>query len=885
MDFLNRVAAHIADLNRQEAFKDREITLILPTKRSHLFFRKAWAAQQKAVSWVPETTTFDRWISRLSGLEFMDPMEQLLFLHQAFNEVSSGDPVSVDTFAPWGSQLCRDFEEIERYMVNRDDVFASMSDIEKLNQWMRESANDDAEIPERYLQLWSRVGAVYKRYRALASEAGKSTQGLAFRDVAERVAEYAEGLERQGRYVIFAGFNAVSRSEAMIIQGLMERGLGDALWDFDQAFTQHPTSDAGLFIRSISNWPVYRNRPLAFRTDDMNSSPKKVHLHQVGGKLEQAFLLPDILSNVSIDERTAVVLADEKILPHVLMHLPDDHPVNVTMGYPVMTGPVAEFFVLWLQFWLHPKRMSKRKDLLAHPIIHNYFSESEWADVLKWLEPAPDGGTAEGWMRAALHAMSELRIKMESLEAPTIELEMLYGLWKILNRLQTLLSSFPQLSTNPRVFQKFLLQMLQGERLDFLGEPLEGIQVMGLLETRALDFDRVILLSANEGTLPKGRQYDSSLPFDIKKHYGLPTFLERDAVFAYHFYRLISRASEVHLLYSDVTQKNGERSRFIQQLELDYRKNPHYQFATHTYPKLAQLEHNPAPTYTADPWALQQLELWSKKISASSLKKYLKDPREFYIDYVLHAREPRETREEMGHDVFGNIVHDALKSLYGPAKGQVLSREIIEQELRPRIDECLQVEFKKHFKPASELRGYNFLRYQLAEFRLHQALQADLAEIEAGKKLEILELEEEFSCEFHLSDGRKVVLSGTIDRVDRVDDQLRIMDYKTGNAAIKHPKNLLESGFKDHENYLQVGIYLNLYLAQNPHVEFPVHTRILSFKKYDERSSSIIEMTREHFDEFNQALRDLIEEILDAETAFNPPKSNQYSLLKDVPTT
>jgi len=885
MDFLNRVAAHIADLNRQEAFKDREITLVLPTKRAHLFFRNAWVQQNQSVSWVPETTTFDRWISGLTGFGFMDAMEQLLYLHRAYNEEFAGEAVSIDAFAPWGSQLGRDFEEMERYMVHRGDVFESMRDIERLNQWMRESANDNPEIPERYLQLWGRVAAVYERYRSLTEKAGKRTQGLAFREVAERVAEFAEGLERRGEYVIFAGFNAVSRSEATIIQGLMERGLGDALWDFDRALTQHPTSDAGLFIRSILKWPVYGNRPLNFQTDDMNTSSKKIHLHEAGGKLEQAHLLPRILSSISANERTAIVLADEKILPHVLMHLPDEHPVNVTMGYPIMTGPVAEFFVLWLQFWVESGRLSKRSDLLAHPLIQRNFVESEMEAIEKLLQPKGDGDRINGWMQAAFSMTSELRIKMETVEAADLDLEMLYGLWKSLNRVQTLLQDFPDLQTNPRVFQKFFIQMLQGERLDFHGEPLEGIQVMGLLETRALDFDKVILLSANEGILPRGRQYDSSLPFDIKKHYGLPTFLERDAVFAYHFYRLISRASEVHLVYSDVTQKNGERSRFIQQLELDYKKNPRYQFITHTYPALAHLIGYEALAYRANPWAEQQLEQWSKKISASSLKKYLKDPREFYIDYVLNAKERRVTGDEMGHDVFGNIVHAALKSLYGPARGQVLSRELIQEQLRPRIDECLQTEFAKQFKPVSELRGYNFLRYQLAEFRLNQALQADLAEIESGIKLEILDLEEGFTCEFELSDGRKVGLAGTIDRVDRVDGQLRIMDYKTGNASIKHPNNLLESGFKDHENYLQVGIYLNLYLAQNPHVEFPVHTRILSFKKYDERSSSIIEMTREQFDEFNRALRATIEEILDAETAFEPPKIYKYSVLKDIPTT
>lgn len=875
MDFLDLVASYLS----KEIPKTKEITLILPTKRAGLFFRKAWASQLDGPAWVPETTTFDRWIANLTGASYMDGTEQLLYLHEAYNQVFAHAPTTIDSFSGWGSQLCRDFEEMERYLLDRDAVFGSMSDIEQLNRWMKESKGQDDTLPRNYLAMWSRVAEVYSRYRSRTQNLGKTTQGLAFRMAAEQINAYMEQINRKNQFIVFAGFNAVSASETKIIQTLIDHQLGVALWDFDESLTNHPESDAGVFVRKILKWPCYRRTPISFRPNSMNEVHKNIHIHEAMGELEQAYLLPEILENTPRTERTAIVLADEKILPNVLLHLPEEETINVTMGYPMMLGSASEFYMMWLHTWLRGGGTYVHSNLLEHPFIKKMTKQGKKEDWEPLIRPKNGETGITGWLTAVRAFTSAARQRMEGDPAFSLDLEMLYGLWKSTNRISDLLERFPHLNESPKIFAKFFRQMIQGEKLDFHGEPLEGLQVMGVLETRALDFDHIIMLSVNEGVIPRGRQLDSSLPFDVKKHYQLPTFLERDAVFAYHFYRLLSRAKTIHLIHSAVGPTGNERSRFIQQLELDYGKHPHINLKKHHHARRAHIRKLAPLEHTKHPWVMERLHQWSKGISASALKSYLNDPQQFYFEKVLDANKPRVKSEDIDPATLGTIVHETLEDLYKDIS-EVITEDLLLNVIKPRAKEVLDNRFTTNHWPPESLRGKNFLQYNLAEFRVSQAINYDLQTVRAGNKLEILDCEAKLNIPFTLSSGEEVWLKGTIDRVDRINGALRIMDYKTGSAKISKPKDLIQNGFGKNGHYLQVGVYTLLYMGAHTGVSLPIDVQILSFKNIDAKNTRRIE--RDEYEDFRQALQNLIEEIMNPNIPFTPakPQDVKYPFLE-----
>lgn len=785
----------------------------------------------------------------LSGYTKID-RTTLLFKFYEVYKATFGDAQPLEQFATWAPTFLSDVNELDLNLIEADAIFHDLTSIERIRRW-NPSGESPTEFQERHLKFVESFMPLYVELRSSLESEGLAYQGMAFRKVADDVAAVVANSAYER--VWFAGFNALTASEELVIQHWKQEGNARVFWDVDRYFADDANHEAGHYFRKYrsGNGLLKLDADSEWISDALASEEKEVNVVAVQRSMAQvqvaATLVAERLksSEDGVLSHTAIVLNDEKLLLPLLHALPTElKGVNITMGYGLQHSQAAIFvdrlFVLYAraaqdrgQFY-HAHVLA----LLADPFFlmlngrgtdtlrQHIIKERKIHVELASLQDLNAGNavfnesmcSVQGFLRGMLELLRAARTDSEQL-ADSIEAEFAFQLEKLVVRLSDLVAEFNAIDTL-KTLHVFWRQLVRNVQLDFVGEPLIGLQIMGMLETRNLDFEEVIMLGVNEGLLPSSSHSPSYFTFDVRRSYGLACQNERDAVTAYHFYRLMMRAKKMHLIFDQDTDQlgGGEVSRYVQQLKTECPKNIRIR-------ELSMAQEIPKGVFAAPisiPKAGMEyqrvLEHAQKGLSPSALNTFRGCSLKYYFSYVAGFREQEEMMEEVDHATLGTAIHATLEALYLP----YLNREVTEDNLKQMQDSAKMVLEEKFRKELTfdVLEGRNLLAFEVALSYVNRTLQHDTETATQHGYIIPMMLEQKLAGELSFGTDDEPLLvrfTGSADRVDQLPDgTVRLIDYKTGSFKKKWELGGLEDledSKTDHS--FQLLLYAMMYSQQH----------------------------------------------------------------------
>ena len=787
-----------------------QLTIILPSKRAGGFLLNHLKNQALHTSFAPKIISIETFIETVSDLNIIDPTALLFKSYETYLTLDSiPEKESFDTYSSWATSLLGDFNEIDRYLLDTHSFFNYLNDIQDLNHWyLRE---DKTPLIEKYLAFWNSLQEFYKTLKDTLLKDHQGYQGLVYRKAAEDISHYMEA--NKATKHVFIGFNALNTAEQHILQELLELDHNEVIWDTDSYFFEDATHSASLFLRDYkNNWKYYQKNSFTSVASNF-IKPKAFSFVGVQKNIGQVKYVGNLLATYTKEQlaHTAIVLADENLLLPLLHSLPENvDQVNITMGVALKTMPFATFFEILFSVKAKPAGSYYYKDvqsILSHPFISNTMasagamlaqikkenithstqeyllsiSDPKDHEILKLLfqDWAQDSGMAISCCNTLLQRASSRNLS-------AIEEVSVSHLQEVFLKIAALNDSYTYLTTLKTV-QLLYRELIANTTLDFKGEAYQGLQIMGVLESRVLDFKNIIMTSVNEGTLPSGKSNASFITYDLKKQYNLPSFSEKDAIYTYHFTHLLQRVETATLLYNTHTEglNTGEKSRFLLQLEVA--KQPNHTI-THTTvsPKITMGQKTLA-RIEKTPKILERLqEIASGSFSPSSLTSYIRNPIDFYFQKVLRIKEHQEVEETVAASTLGTIVHDTLEVLYTPFVSKVLSVGNLES-IYPKIAAQVTTQFIKSFKGGDFSTGKNLLIFEVAKKYVSNFIDFEIKEVNAGNKIIIKALEaKDLFIDLEVPGlNFPVRVGGKVDRIDHYNGDLRIIDYKTGKVEQK----------------------------------------------------------------------------------------------------
>ena len=793
-----------------------DLILILPSKRAGTILRTTLANTADKTIFSPRIYSIEGFVEQISNLHTASNMEQLFTLYKAYSSMEYGEKDNFYTFSKWGQTLLQDFNEIDRYLVDTKDIFSYLANIQEINHWALQK--DKSEIITNYIKFWNNLEPLYKTFNDLLKAQKLGHQGLIYRTACEQLKDYISNNKNNTH--IFIGFNALNTAESYIIQEILAKTKADIFWDGDTYFVEDPIHDAGYFIRQhLNTWPWLKGKALK-GVESNYLSQKNIKIIGAPKNVSQAKYVGNLLlqlkkEDTNILKNTAIVLGDETMLNPLLNSVPSElDTVNITMGYPLKSTPLASLFSQYLS--IHIKKDSQGwyfqqvLDFLSHPYVQILCTEnqqnratriSEAIRTKNWAFITSDNLRSLGEGNEDLlsllffgeevpgnvflnkcHQIIQILRERFAMSKDSLGLEYLYKFYSLFNQLQDMVEQYSFVN-DLKSLESLYLEIVRNETLDFQGEPLEGLQIMGMLESRVLDFETVILTSVNEGILPSGKSNNSFIPFDLKKYYKLPTYKEKDAVYTYHFYRLLQRAKNIYLLYNtepDVLE-GGEKSRLLTQLLTDENKLADITeiiAAPEITPSIKVLQ-----TIAKDEGLMEMIRAHAEKgFSPTSLSNYIRNPIDFYKRNLLGIDDIMEVEETVANNTFGTIVHDTLEDIYKPYLNTYLEVSMLEamkKNIRPHVIG----HFAKSFADGDISRGKNLIAYNVVVRYVENFIKLELAEVEKHQ-IRILGVEEKLRMDINVPGlNFPVVLKGKLDRIDEKDGVIRIIDYKTGNVT------------------------------------------------------------------------------------------------------
>ncbi|MEW6467353.1 MAG: PD-(D/E)XK nuclease family protein [Bacteroidota bacterium] len=920
--FLGKTARHIYAKHQDDLGL---ICIVLPNRRAGLFLKKHFSALIAKPVWSPDIYSIEDFIEKLSGMRKADPIALLFELYGVYRETMKDKAETFDEFARWGQILLQDYSEIDRCLADAEQLFGNLGNIKEVEHW---SLAGDAltDFQRSYLQFFTSLGTLYTHLNERLREKNLAYQGMAYRAVAGSLAGSSSALP--WKKIFFAGFNALSAAEEKIFSFLVQSGQAEVLWDTDAYYLDDHRQEAGKFLRlAIPRLKKDPKQELLWKENLLSTDNKRITIIGAPRNVAQAKTAGAIVQELAgSPSSTAIVLADEKLLFPVLHSLPADlQYVNVTMGYPLRSTPPAALVDIVFGMQETARKFSRgrkgelrfyHKDLLrllAHPYIRamlsgsglgyrlssqivsrNYvfasradlekFAEEGQKADLEKLRPLLDPWSGVPDALRCLEALAELlrTVFLQEEEKRSLEAEYIFGFSKIFKRLASLNSDYGYI-TDTRTLHALLRQIISSTTLPFYGEPLSGLQVMGVLETRTLDFENLVILSVNEDVIPTGKTQHTFIPYDLKKAFGLPTYSDKDAVFAYHFYRLLQRAKNIYLLYNTEADGlgNGEKSRYIAQLQYELpRVNPNVVIEEQfLQPEDMRLEKGEIRIEKSQEVLEKLYENAEQGFSPSALNIFKSCSLHYYFRYVAGLHEQDEVEETIGADTLGTVVHRVLEELYAPYRKRALGTEDI-RKMKEAAPALAEKYFSELFSDGELRFGKNLLTLKVAVRFLLNFLDAEIKFVsereKAGEKLIIEELEYPLGCSLDVK-GRKINLSGHADRIDRVGSLLRIVDYKTGRAEDK------ELRFDDWEAIVtetrlnksfQLMTYAYMYaMGRSGRAETAVSSGIISFRELSAGLKTVKAagsdlLDSEKLDQFGKQLAALLEKLIDEKQPF-----------------
>lgn len=854
----------IVDLQKRE-LNISQLTFILPSKRAGTFLKHTLSEQISETMFAPEIIAVEEFVENISDINFCTNTEALFEFYKVYSNITPKEQTEpFDTFSKWGQMLLQDFNEIDRYLITTDQIFEYLKAIKDINHWSL--ADEQTDYIKNYISFWHRLKSYYNDLKAELLSKRKGYQGLVYREAVDALEHYIES--NRTKKHIFLGFNALNKAEEIIIQELLQQDLALIYWDIDATFINNPIHDAGLFTRQHkSNWPYFKNQPFNWITNHYTSE-KNIQCIGISKNVGQVKYIGELLEELHNNQKslqnTAVILGDETLLMPLINSIPEKiNAVNITMGLPLKSVPLAALFEELFKIHKTHTTQFYHKDvvsIMSHQFIKPLFDDgfTNYADII--ATHLQDTNSVIMTVDKLKHLLSSKAFLIDLLfttwqnpnqaiescfkliqtikkqfdlnkDKNSLGLEYLYRFNEIFNELQSLNATYNHIDSI-KTLHGLYKELLKSETLDFKGEPLKGLQIMGMLESRVLDFETVIISSVNEGILPAGKSMNSFIPFDVKLENGLPTYKEKDAVYTYHFYRLLQRAKSVYIIYNtepDVLN-GGEKSRFITQLEIENIHHIHHETVT---PKVPSITNAPKVVKKTNTVLNRIKEIADKGFSPSSLTNYIRNPIDFYYEKILKIASFDEVEETVAANTLGTVIHQTLEDFYTPLIHQVLTKVHLEQMLA-NIDIAVAQHFKSLYKEGDMSKGKNLIIFEITKRYVHNYIKKELECVEAGDQIKIIALEKEVNATLHIPElDFPVRLKGTVDRIDECNGTLRIIDYKTGKV-IQSKVEIVnwEDITTDYDKYsksFQVLAYAYMLNAETPFTT-PVEAGIISFK-------------------------------------------------------
>lgn len=935
--FLKLVAA---DLYKHTEGNLAHTAVVFPNKRAGLFFNEYLAQESDSPIWSPAYVSISELFRSLSPWEVGDPVKLVCELYKIFRRETQRTE-TLDDFYFWGEMLISDFDDADKNRVDTDKLFSNLQDLrnimddytfiddeqeEAIRQFFQNfSIERRTALKERFISLWNVLGNIYKGFRESLASQNIAYEGMMYRHVIEHLDVDKLPYEKY----IFVGFNVLNKVEHTLFTQLKDAGKAVFYWDYDEFYMkenrQAVTHEAGEFIRrNLRDFPS----PLSGELFKNLSKPKEVHYIASSTENAQARYLPQwIRNNLTTPEKeTAVVLCNEALLQPVLHSLPAEvKHVNITMGFPLSQTPVYSFLIALLELHTHGFNFKSGRytfqsvvTLLKHPYTRQLTGQAELLEKEltrnNRFYPLPgELGKDEfltrlftplsGNLNLCIRLSETLQQVASIYQANTsgtedtdafnqLYRESLFKAYTTINRFRTLIEE-DELTVQSETFRRLLVKVLSATNIPFHGEPAIGMQVMGVLETRNLDFRHLVLLSVNEGQLPKSGGDSSFIPYNLRKAFGMTTIEHKIAVYAYYFYRLLQRAERITLMYNTSSDglNRGEWSRFMLQFLIEW---PHP--ITRQFLEAGQSPQGTSPiTVEKTPDVMRRMQSLfdvranpKAKFSPSALNYYLDCPLKFYYRYVAGLSAPDEVSAEIDSATFGSIFHYAAEHIYKDltTHGKVINKEALETLLRNevKLQDYVDTAFKKLFfnVPQNEKPEYNgvqLINSAVIARYLKQLLQNDLRY--APFTFIASEMEVDEPIDIQTPKGViKSRIGGIIDRMDSKDGTLRIVDYKTGGDADTPPH--VESLFipdKKRSNYVfQTFLYAAIMCRKQPTMKI-APALLYIHRAATETYSPVIQMGEprkpkeavEDFSKYEKEYRERLQGLL--EEIFNPEKS------------
>ena len=844
-----------------------ELVIILPNKRAKVFLLDELKNLVTHNIFAPEIISIEDFIQDLAGIRSIDSVELIFEFYEVYLSITEKDKAEpFETFANWAKTLLQDFNEIDRYLLEPDKILNYLENIKEIEHWSVDS-NKRTELIENYLIFWKKLPHFYHSLYTYLSNKGIGYQGLIYREAVENLNHFSEN---NNNHFVFAGFNALNQAEEKIIQHLLALDVAKIYWDIDETLLNDTFHDAGMFQRRFkSEWIYYKTHPYEWIVNDF-SEAKNIQVIATSKSIGQAKIAGHIIEkniqeNSSSIQNVALVLGEENLLLPVLHSLTASiDALNITMGFASKNNP-AQLLISKL-FKLHTNALTRNAssyvmyykdvlDILTHPFIENYVNADGLVSIInknnytfithkKLVELHPESNELfqllfQKWDRSCVAVLENLSTILLQIKAhlsfdneeEKITNAFVYSIYKIINKMISYFFSHQNID-DIKTLQAIYKQVIDLAEVSFEGEPLNGLQIMGVLESRVLDFETVIITSVNEGKFPAGKSNNSFIPYDVKKEYGLPTFKEKDAIYTYHFYHLLQRAKNIYLIYNSDSEgfDAGEKSRFITQLEVE--KQPSHNLSFQYYnPDVPNIAYQPILVPKTESVMIRLKEIAEKGFSPSSLTSYIRNPIQFYFQRILRIKETDEVEENIAVNTLGTIIHRVLEELYQPFVGRLLTTEDIDTCFHKIESEVLN-QFKLEYKEGEINKGRNLLAFEVAKRNVSNFLKHEKEGLEKGDQVQILKLEADLSQTIeHATLPFPVKIAGKVDRIELRNGKIRIVDYKTGkveqkNVTLKDWTGLTED--IKNEKIIQVLAYAFMYQHEAKGKE--IEAGIISFK-------------------------------------------------------
>ena len=879
-----------------EVFEKTELEktyFIIPNQRSKVFLKKEILKKISSISVSPQIYSIDDFIEKIADIKEATRTTQLFYLYESYMNVSDKkDFESYNLFRNWANTLLNDINDIDMGMANDNDVFQNLYEIHKL-----ESISD--EYSKNTLAFWRMMPKIVSNFKSSLSKNNLSSKGLCHIYAKDNIDIFSNANKEFS--FIFLGLNSLSNSEQFIINYLLENNKTKIFWDCDDSFINNKEHEAGYFFRKyMFEWDYYKNNKFNW-THNCLSETKNIFTYETTKQIAQAKTAANLIEEISINgpnKKTVVVLPDQDLLIPLVSSLPESiKNLSMSISNSVTNMQLSIFASNFFEMYGRLKNKSfYYKDVLN--LLSDRFLRKSNKKLIESFEKIKSNIVRQNMVYVNSSYITELindkktnklfncteldildvlndcicvfelNIKENSFLEQSSKIKATLQIIKNFNTKHKFKISFSSL-------KDFFLDIVKNQSISFYGDPTNNIHIMGLLESRGLDFDNVIICSANEGVLPSNNFHSSLIPFDLRKKHNLTTIIEDDARTSYDFYHLLLRATNIHLIYNSVSEgvDTGEKSRFIHQLELIESPNHNIQHIISHYP-FNPSDNEPEKFEKTDTLITRLNQIAESGFSPSSLNRYIDNPINFFDEYVIGIRSNEKVNEFPEAKGIGIIFHNTMEKIYKPFEGKKIDPKKLKISLN-RIDKLLDHEFINEYGKKYE-RGKNIIIYKVLKDTIKKLIKTDINKISKGIELKIIDIESKLEIDLVTKKSKiKYKLKGTVDRIQSENGNIKIIDYKTGSfepykLSFKNYQDLID---KKKKEAFQLLCYCMMYSRSNKKTQ-NLNAGIISFKNINSGLITLKKLKTENYnnielDSFKLILDNIIEEIFDPNISFS----------------